>query len=218
LSHASFSIAHRCHAFVFCFEKACEILVVVLRYHRAVKAGRRIKVGIYTALLASLFGLAMMLVLNVSHSRQDISAFPEGTTNGVVGFATGHWTVYCVSNHTTNSFSYAGAKIELKTDSGWILDPALSPTEIGGWLAPPSRMWHDGTGIMPAHGSFHIFFNAPENSSRWRASLRFVRRRPTTMPVSLKSNPSALAAAGGAAGDILDRPRYCDVNVPLTSK
>jgi hypothetical protein len=88
--------------------------------------------------LAVLFATAALLVaLRSGRTPPQISARLLGMTNGVVGLTNGSWTVYVVTNHTTTSFGYAGAKIELKGDRGWILDPALTPTEVG-WLAPPT--------------------------------------------------------------------------------
>jgi hypothetical protein len=182
------------------------------------KTGLSIKRAVYTGLMACILAITTIVILLPGHLRQAISVFPIGTTNGVVGLTNGHWAVYCVSNHTTNSYSYAGAKIELKTDNGWVLDPALKPTEVGGWIAPPSRMWHDGSGILAGGGRFRVFFNAPENGAAWRASLRFFHRRPPTVSAALKGDPSTLAAVREAAGNILDRPRSYDVQVPANAQ
>src|SRR5213593_3812974 len=137
----------------------------------------------------------IFLALRSESAPPQISALLLGTTNGIVGVTNGSWTVYCVTNHTTSSFFYAGAKIELRVDHGWILDPALTPTESGGWHAPPSRAWHDGSGVLTNGGSFHVFFNTPPgHDARWRASLRFLRNQPSLVPQRLRTNTATSAA------------------------
>jgi hypothetical protein len=156
----------------------------------------------------------LFLALRSENAPIQISASLLGTTNGFVGVTNGSWTVYTVTNHTTNSFYYAGAKIELRMDNNWILDPALTPTEIGGWLAPPNRAWHDGRGKLTSGGSFHVFFNTPENGARWRASLRFLPNQAFRVPPSLRTNTAMWAALAEDVMSVLDRKRPYDCSVP----
>lgn len=162
-------------------------------------------------------GLAAVFLLFVGCTRsipREISIFPAGTTNGIVGFTNGAWAVYWVTNHTTNSFWYAGAKIELKTTNGWIVDPVLTPTEVGGWVAPRTRVWRDDGSVLTNNGSFHIFFNVPEHGVRWRASLRFVRRS-SVVPALSTAKPSVSAGLVEEALSILDRSTpYVDCPLP----
>jgi hypothetical protein len=170
-------------------------------------------------LLAIVVGFAAMLSSCFRPTAPAISVLPAGTTNGIVGIANGVWSVYCVTNQTTDSFFYAGAKIELKTSNGWIVDPALTPTDVGGWIAPPTRAWHDGRGVLRGGGTFHVFFNAPTDGSQWRAALRFYPdRRSSALSMSLTTNPAASAALVEAALSTLDRSRPCDYAVPAPIK
>ena len=170
------------------------------------------------AVLLSLAVLSVAAVLFLAlwsgGAAPQISALLLGTTNGIVGVTNGSWTVYAVTNHTKNTFFYAGAKIELRVDHGWILDPALTPTEVGGWLVPPNRTWHDGNGVLTSGGSFLIFFNTPAHGARWRACLRFIRDRPSQVPQSLRTNTATWAALAADAMGILDRRGRYDCPVP----
>src|SRR6266487_2418759 len=128
--------------------------------------------------LAAIFAAVVVLLALRSPRPQPVSIGFVGTTNGTVGLTNTHWFVYVVTNHTTNSFTFAGAKILLKTGHGWILDPTLRATETGSWIVPPTRMWRDESGIrrfgetLPARGSFRLFLAAPADATRWKTSLR----------------------------------------------
>jgi hypothetical protein len=157
--------------------------------------------------------IVLSLVIRPPRVPPQVSAFFFGVTNGFVGVTNGSWAVYTVTNHTANSFYYAGAKIELRVGDRWEIDPAITPTEVG-WLAPPNRTWHDGDGKLTSGGSFRVFFNAPENGARWRASLRFVPNQASRVPLSLKTNTATWAALGEDIMGSMDRKRPYDCSVP----
>jgi|SRR6266481_5424445 len=152
------------------------------------KAKRLVGLSVLVAMCGSVIILLVPIMTVVSGCSPGTGAAPSqpgaprspikvsviGTTNGVVGITNGSWTIYSVTNHTTNSFPYLGSRIEIKRGDTWILEPRLEPTEVGGWLSPPTLTWNDGPGTLNPTSSFHVYFRARGDSAVWRASLRFI--------------------------------------------
>jgi len=155
--------------------------------------------------------------------RDTITVTFIGTTNGVVGITNGSWAIYSVTNHTTNSFLYLGSKIEIKRGNTWVLDPALEPTEIGGWLSPPTLTWHDAVhAFLDPTGRFHVSFRAREDSAEWRASLRFISAAPAGAVPAFPQNATVVDGFMQEARDrvhtLRNPARYYDCPIPEPQK